>query len=222
MMYSWRQRMDTTVVDEPLYAHYLARTGRDHPGRQDTLASQNSDAATVINEVIMGDYQTPVVYHKQIAKHIGDADLDFVTDPECTNIFLTRKPYDLLTSWQVQLPDSTYADTGFPEMLRVLERVRDSGQEPLVIETSRLLEDPTRVLTAACEHIGLEFDPSMLSWPAGPKPEDGAWGKHWYDSVWASTGWKPAKPKDVELLPSIAHALEPSVAAYEQFLPYRI
>ena len=23
MMYSWRQRADTTVVDEPLYGHYL-------------------------------------------------------------------------------------------------------------------------------------------------------------------------------------------------------
>ncbi len=37
LMYSFAQRTDTTVVDEPLYAHYLRVTGRDHPGREDVL-----------------------------------------------------------------------------------------------------------------------------------------------------------------------------------------
>ncbi len=222
MMYSWRQRADTTVVDEPFYAYYLEHTGREHPGREQTLASQSTDAATVIRDVVMGSYDTPVVYHKQIAKHIVDLDLTFLSDPECVHLFLTREPRDLLTSWQVQLPNSTYEDTGFPEMLRILEMVLEAGQTPVVIETSRLLADPTRVLSAACEHVGLSFDEAMLSWPAGPKPEDGVWGEFWYDSVWTSTGWKPAKKKNVELLDSIADALEPSEAAYEQLLPYRI
>ena len=32
-MRAWENRPDTVVVDEPLYAEYLARTGLDHPGR---------------------------------------------------------------------------------------------------------------------------------------------------------------------------------------------
>ena len=40
MMYSWRQRTDTTVVDEPFYAYYLAHTGRDHPGLEEVLVRQ--------------------------------------------------------------------------------------------------------------------------------------------------------------------------------------
>jgi len=32
LMRSWGNRDDTVVVDEPLYAHYLAVTGRPHPG----------------------------------------------------------------------------------------------------------------------------------------------------------------------------------------------
>lgn len=222
MMYSWRERSDTTVVDEPFYAYYLDHSGRAHPGREAIIASQSTDPQTVIDEVVFGEYDTPIVYHKQIAKHIVDLDLDFITHPECVNLLLTRNPHDLLTSWQAVLPDSTYADTGYEEMLTILKVLIDAGRTPAVIETSVLLEDPERILRSACEHAGIAFDPAVLSWPAGPKPEDGMWAKDWYDSVWTSTGWKPAKSKNVELDDSIAAALEPSVAAYEQLLPYRI
>ena len=222
MMYSWRQRGDTTVVDEPFYAYYLSRTGRDHPGRKDTLSSQSIDPASVISDVVLAEYETPIVYYKQIAKHVVDLDLDFILHPECMNLFLTRNPHDLLTSWQIQLPNSTYADTGFDEMLRILDVLLEADRTPAVIETSLLLEDPGRVLAAACAHVGIDFDPAVLSWPAGPKPEDGVWGRYWYDSVWASTGWNPARPKDVELVDTIADALEPSLAAYEKLSPYRL
>ena len=40
MMRSFEARPDTVVVDEPLYAHYLAVTGIDHPGREHVMASQ--------------------------------------------------------------------------------------------------------------------------------------------------------------------------------------
>ena len=32
MMRSWENRVDTAVIDEPLYAAYLATTRLDHPG----------------------------------------------------------------------------------------------------------------------------------------------------------------------------------------------
>ena len=37
MMRSWGNRPDTVVCDEPFYAHYLATTGLDHPGRTEVL-----------------------------------------------------------------------------------------------------------------------------------------------------------------------------------------
>ena len=40
LMRSFGARPDTRVVDEPLYAHYLAVTGIDHPGRDAVIASQ--------------------------------------------------------------------------------------------------------------------------------------------------------------------------------------
>src|SRR3954469_9392042 len=40
MMRSFGARPGTVVVDEPLYAYYLDRTGLDHPGREAVLATQ--------------------------------------------------------------------------------------------------------------------------------------------------------------------------------------
>ena len=38
LMRAWENRPDTVVTDEPLYAFYLARTGLDHPGREEVIA----------------------------------------------------------------------------------------------------------------------------------------------------------------------------------------
>jgi hypothetical protein len=38
MMRAWENRPDTVVVDEPLYAAYLARTGIDHPVREEVVS----------------------------------------------------------------------------------------------------------------------------------------------------------------------------------------
>lgn len=220
LMYSWRQRADTTVVDEPLYAHYLRVTGRDHPGRDDVLAAQGTDGDAVVHDVVLGEYPTPVVFFKQMAKHLVDLDRAFL--PECRNVLLTRDPHDMLTSLQVQLPDATLADTGFPEMVEILDVLLAAGELPIVIDSALLLRHPRALLTQLCEEVGLEFDEAMLTWPAGPKPEDGVWARHWYDSVHRSTGWHPLRAKDAELAPSVVAAYEASLPLYERLLPYRI
>ena len=35
LMYSFAQRRDTKVFDEPLYAHYLSESKANHPGREE-------------------------------------------------------------------------------------------------------------------------------------------------------------------------------------------
>ncbi|MGK7368639.1 MAG: hypothetical protein ACNS64_00385, partial [Candidatus Halalkalibacterium sp. M3_1C_030] len=37
LMYSFAQRSDTKVIDEPFYAYYLRKTGKKHPGREEVL-----------------------------------------------------------------------------------------------------------------------------------------------------------------------------------------
>lgn len=220
MMYAWRQRSDTTVVDEPLYAHYLSTTGRRHPGTDEVLAAQQNDGRDVVRDVIEAPYGTPVVFFKQMAKHLVGLDRAFLT--RCRNILLTRDPIDMLTSLQVQLPDASLDDTGLPEMIEILDTVLAAGEEPVVVESKLLLADPAGVLEQLCSRLGLDFEPAMLSWPSGPKPEDGVWAPYWYDSVRRSTGWQPWEPKHVELHASVEPVVAEAVPLYERLLPYRI
>lgn len=220
LMYSFRQRADTVVVDEPLYAHYLRVTGRIHPGVEEVLTHQEADGERVVREVILGPVATPVVMFKQMAKHLVGLDRGFLT--RCRNVLLTRDPHDMITSFQRQVPEVTLDDTGFPELVDLLDATIANGEDPLVIEASALLRDPPAVLAMLCQRLGLEPDSAMLSWPPGPKPEDGVWAHHWYDGVWASTGWQPYRAKSDRLAPQNEATYERCLPYYERLLPHVI
>lgn len=220
LMYAWRQRADTVVFDEPLYAHYLHTTGRIHPGTDEVLASQDRDGEAVVRKLILGPHDRPVVVFKQMAKHLVDLDRSFLA--RCSNVLLTRDPFEMLTSFQKRIPDATIDDTGFIELVEILEATVAGGGEPIVVDAKTLLLDPPGVLLAMCERLDLPFDPVMLSWPAGPKPEDGVWAEYWYDAVHRSTGFARWQAKDDELLPNLVPVLEEARSLYDRLRPYAI
>ena len=96
MMYSWRQRTDTTVWDEPMYGHFLAVSGIDHPGRDDILAATLTERDAVLAEMLRPDSATPIRFFKNMAHHLVGFDISVVDDME--NFLLTRNPRDMLPS----------------------------------------------------------------------------------------------------------------------------
>ena len=205
LMYSFAQRSDTVVYDEPLYAHYLAKTGAHayHPGAQEVLASQDPDGARVI-ATMMGAQPKPVAFFKHMAHHLVELDWSFMK--ETINVILTRDPAEMLTSYIRQINAPVLSDTGYDAQIRVMEYVESLGQEILVLDARQVLLNPPRVLAQLCERIGIPFETSMLSWEAGARPEDGVWAPHWYRSVHESTGFSPYQPKN-EVLPETLQAL---------------
>jgi len=189
LMYSFAQRHDTTVVDEPLYAHYLRVTpaAAYHPGAGEVLESMDGDGSRVLREVVLGEYDTPVVFFKQMTHHLVDLDLDFLD--HTTNVLLTRDPHDMLRSYAAVVDSPSVADTGYPQSARLLEELRRRGQDPVVMDSTATLSDPESILRQLCARLGIGFDPAMLSWEAGPRPEDGVWAPHWYAAVHRSTGF---------------------------------
>jgi len=220
LMYSWRQRPDTTVLDEPFYAHYLTVDDRGHPGVADTLASQANDADDVIRDVILGPCPTPVLYVKQMAHHLRGVDRSHLAHTE--NLLLTRDPQAMLASLSVQLPNCDLSDTGLVECVELLDAVLAQGGRPLVIESQTLLADPAGVLGGVCDHLGIEFDPAVLSWPAGPKPEDGVWARYWYDNVHRSTRFATPESKRRELPANLRPVLAQAMPLYERLSEYAV
>jgi LPS sulfotransferase NodH len=70
-------------------------------------------------------------------------------------------------------------DIGLARQYELWYWLKKEGLDPVVLDSGELLKDPEMVLTKLCEKIKIPFDPAMLSWPAGARPEDGIWAKYW-------------------------------------------
>src|SRR5438445_8221761 len=72
LMRAWENRPDTVVVDEPLYAYYLAATGIDHPGRDEIIASQPTDWRDVVRSLTEDDLpdSARISYQKHMTHHV--------------------------------------------------------------------------------------------------------------------------------------------------------
>ncbi|MGI8910524.1 MAG: sulfotransferase family protein, partial [Rubrobacteraceae bacterium] len=111
---------------------------------------------------------------------------------------------------------------GLAEQIEILEIVLESGEYPIVLDARELLRDPPGVLRRVCGALGMSFEEAMLSWPAGPKPEDGAWAKYWYENVHDSTGFGPYAPKTAPFPEKLKPLLEECRPLYERLRGYAI
>ena len=192
-MYAFAQRSDTRVVDEPLYGHYLRVSGADHPGRDQVMAAQNCDGEAVVREIVLGPADRPVLFTKQMAHHLVELDLSFLE--ETRNAFLIRDPEEMLPSLVNQIPNPRLGDTGLALQAELYDRLTGFGRRPAILDARELLLNPRDVLTQLCESLDLPFDPAMLSWKEGGRPEDGVWAPYWYQNIHRSTGFEPYRPK---------------------------
>ena len=185
LMRSFGNRPDTVVVDEPLYAYYLAETGIDHPGRDEILASMPAGWAEVVDELTSGPLPggRTVFYQKHMTHHLLPG-VDRHRLAGLRHAFLIRDPRRLLASYAKVRHTPTLADLGLEQQAEIYRLFGGP-----VIDAADLAARPSESLAALCAALGIPFDEAMLSWPAGPRPTDGVWARYWYERVWASTGF---------------------------------
>ena len=217
MMRAWENRPDTVVVDEPLYAAYLQRTGIDHPGREEVIASQPTDPQDVVRR-LREDDSAPVHYAKHMTHHLlADLPVDWVRD--FRNVLLVRDPAEVVSSYVRSRESCEPEDIGLLQQLRLLEALPET---PPVIDASDFLRDPESHLRWVCDWLGISFTAAMLHWPAGPRESDGVWAPHWYDAVVRSTGFEPWRARTVELSEHDAAVAEACRPAYDELRALRL
>ncbi|MGI5236757.1 HAD family hydrolase [Dactylosporangium sp. CA-139066] len=209
MLRSFGARPDAVVVDEPLYAHYLAETGLDHPGRDEILDSQPRRWADAVAG-LLAPVDAAVFYQKHMAHHLlPQVGREWLG--EVANAYLIRDPAHVVASYAKVRGEPTLEDLGYPQQVEIF---RAHGGP--VVDAADILRDPPGVLSALCEALGVPWDPAMLAWPAGRRETDGVWAPHWYAAVERSTGFGPYDPRPAEVPDHLRPLVERAAPLYEE------
>ena len=223
MMRAWENRGDTAVIDEPFYARYLQATGVKHPGFDDVLKSQSTDAAEVA-AMLTGPIPDgkPIWYQKHMTQHIlPDMPLDWLD--QVTNCFLIRDPEAVVASFTIQRPDAAAWELGFEQQARLFDHVCDKlGRAPPVLDAADVLKDPRGILGTLCAGLGIPFSDRMLTWPPGPRDSDGVWAPHWYAAVERSTGFAPYRKREAKLTTFQQELADQCRRHYEKLSSHRL
>ena len=220
LMYAFAQRKDTKVFDEPLYAHYLSKTEAHtfHPGSKEILKAQENDGRLVVNDILLGDSEAPVLFYKNMAHHLVQLDWEFMK--HLSNILLIRDPRDMLHSYSKTIEAFDIEDTGYPQLKAICEKLLQLGHQPYVVDSRILLQNPERALSQLCSFIGIEFDRGMLSWEVGPKPYEGVWAPHWYHNIHRSSAFNPYTPKTEPFPEELRPLLDRCQPYYEYLMQF--
>jgi hypothetical protein len=224
MMRAWGNREDTVVVDEPFYACYLAHTNVDHPGRDEVIATGETDWRKVVSRLTSDPLPRGkrIFYQKHMTHHLlPEIDRSFLA--RLTNCFLIRDPAAVITSYMKKNHEPALEDLGFVQQAEIFDYVRAStGTIPPVIDARTVLKDPARSLRLLCEALGVEFNDAMLSWRAGRRETDGVWAKHWYSEVESSTGFEPYSAKQHDVPDRLRHVYVRCLEIYDELRQHRL
>ena len=103
--------------------------------------------------------------------------------------FIIRDPRSVIASHYAMNPDMVCAEVGYGHQAELARRVREaSGATPHVVEAETLIAAPGEVIRRYCEHAGIPFLASALSWQPG---EHRVWSRTrpWHRDVADSSGF---------------------------------
>jgi hypothetical protein len=211
MMYAFAARGDCAVWDEPFYAAWLAETGSAHPMAAEIVAAHDSDPSRVAARCVAPPPEGKAhLYMKHMPHHmLPSFPLDWAEG--CVHAHLIRHPARVLASYSAKREEVSFEEIGYAQQAEFFDRFPGP-----VIDSADIRRDPGGMLARLCAEIGLDYTDRMLSWPAGPKPYDGAWAAHWYGAVHRSTGFAEAEGPLPPVAPEHAaiHAL--ALPIYEE------
>ena len=222
LMYSFGNRDDFEIIDEPFYANYLIETGLDHPMRKEIILSQPENVTTVINNLTKDrSNMGKNLYQKHMTHHmVNSVPRDWFN--QVKHVFLLRHPVRVISSFSKKYENVSEDDIGFKKQVELFSEILKRGLNPIVVNSEDIRKEPEETLTKLCERLNLRFQKSMLSWQMGGNKQDGVWASHWYESAHKSTGF--SGPEDI--LPNLegdnAMLAEASLPLYRSLLKFAI
>jgi hypothetical protein len=219
-MYSFANRKDCEVVDEPFYAAYLAKTGIVHPMRDKILTSQSQNSAKVVDRLV-GPVDRPVFYQKHMTQHmIEGVPREWMAN--VINVFLIRHPVRVVASYAKKREGPCLEDLGFEQQVQLFDYAKQLGQSPIVIDSFDIRKSPEKMMRKLCAATDISWDSGMLSWNKGGHASDGVWAKHWYGAVHASTGFAALETELPKLDTQYARVAAQAMPFYDELAQLKI
>jgi len=218
MMYSFGNRADTSIVDEPLFGYFLKQTGVWRPSREEVLATMETDASAIIKKLSNPNINSGIYFMKHIANHLIDLDWSFLKD--FRNVILTRDPKKVLLSYEAYVKSPTILDLAYEIQLDLINYLKKNNLHCIVLDADQVLKDSERELKKLCIELSIPFDQKMLSWEPGPRKEDGVWAKYWYHNVHKSRGFKKGTKEEADLSSNLEQLYSKSLKIYNKILKH--
>lgn len=223
LLRSFGNRPDCHVTDEPFYAHYLHKTGVDHPLRDEVIAAGKTDWYEIVHWITepVPDGKE-IWYQKQMAQHnLSGMDLQWAEKMQ--NCFLIRHPREVIISYSKKFEIKSVQQLGYPQQAELYELLAQNAERPpIVLDAKDILVNPKELLILLCIELGIPFYDEMLSWPKGRRETDGIWGKHWYGNVEKSTGFQPYIENNKTISPEYQSVYEECMEHYQLMYQHRL
>ena len=153
MMRAFENRPDTVVVDEPLYAAYLDRTGLDHPVREEVIASQPTDLAEAVAGLSASLPPGRSVHYVKHMSHHVPRDMDLTWTLRFRNVLLIRDPAEVVASYVRARESCEPEDIGIPQQGRLMDLWDEHGHEVPIIDAGEFLRAPEPHLRRLCDWL---------------------------------------------------------------------
>ncbi|WP_026451101.1 hypothetical protein [Aequorivita capsosiphonis] len=221
LMYSFAQRDDIIVLDEPFYGYYLqnATLENDHPSQNEILQTLEFKEEKVVEEINLlsdssaGRTGKKNVFVKGMAHHYLTDSPRYILNWE--NVVLIRHPKKLIASFSKVIHTPTINDIGIKKASELFLFLKNNEKTPIVIDSDELLKNPEAYLKKLCNLLKIPFSEKMLHWKKGGIPEDGIWAKHWYTNVHNSEGFALQKSSSQDLPKHLEPLLKKALPYYE-------
>src|SRR5919206_2465766 len=204
------ERDDFEVLHEPFSASYYYGEDRLSDRYSDVEPKAEYNYDNVLKDVL--EPREKRVFLKDMAYHArGMMGSKFVSN--FANTFIIRDPKYVIASLHKMWPDFTLEETGFEQSYNLFRYATEVNREDVtVVDAMSFSENPTGVLAAYCEHLGIPFRTDSLSWRPREVRRWESWDG-WHTDAQQSSGIKRAERRDPALLGRLQEA-------YEYCLPY--
>jgi len=222
-MYSFNQRPDTIVIDEPFYGIQLKKIGKRRPFFDEIMLRMECDNPDKVHDDIEEKEKLKGnVFVKNMANTVQYMNENRFS--KYRHIFLISDPAETIVS-QIKLePTLTSEDLGLEQQVRIYEWLKTrTKEEPIVIDSNLLKDNPIIALKHLCRKLHLPFTDEMLSWPMGPKPIDAIWAQTSYTEVHASTSFRSLPMTKIsrgDIPSNLVKLYDDVIPYYEKLLSY--